>query len=43
MGGVPVIRANFAAVAKRSAPAVSPITCAAVSGPHPTQASSAGR
>jgi hypothetical protein len=35
IGAAPPVRASFESVANRSAPAISPISLAAVSGPHP--------
>jgi hypothetical protein len=35
IGAVPLVRASLASVPKRSAPAISPISFAAVSGPQP--------
>src|SRR4051812_20465405 len=43
IGAVPVWRANWASVAKRSAPAVRPIRAAGVSAPQPVSCSSRGR
>ena len=42
IGAAPPVRASLASVAKRSAPAISPISFAAVSGPQPRSASSCG-
>jgi hypothetical protein len=42
IGAAPPVRASLASVANRSAPAISPIGLAAVSGPHPRSASSCG-
>jgi AAA domain len=38
IGAIPAARANLASVAKRSAPAISPTSLAAVSGPQPRSA-----
>jgi hypothetical protein len=43
IGATPAARANFASVVNRSAPAVSAMSLAAVSGPQPGRSSSAGR
>jgi hypothetical protein len=42
IGAAPPVRASLASVANRSAPAISPISLAAVSGPQPRSASSCG-
>lgn len=42
IGAAPASRASLASVAKRSAPAISPISLAAVSAPQPASASSCG-
>jgi hypothetical protein len=42
IGAIPAARASLASVAKRPAPAISPTSLAAVSGPHPRSASSCG-
>ena len=42
IGALPPVRASFESVADRSAPAISPISLAAVSGPQPRSASSCG-
>src|SRR5918999_631921 len=43
MGAIPAARASLASVAKRSAPAISPTSLAAVSGPQPGSATSCGQ
>src|SRR6478672_8125882 len=43
MGAMPAARASLASEAKRSAPAISPTSLAAVSGPQPGSATSWGR
>jgi hypothetical protein len=42
IGAAPLVRASLASLAKRVAPAISPISLAAVSGPQPRSASSCG-
>src|SRR3954468_22205632 len=42
IGATPAARSGFAAVAKRCAPAISPTSLAAISGPNPGSASSCG-
>ena len=42
IGAIPAARASLASVAKRSAPAISPTSLAAVSGPQPRSATSCG-
>jgi hypothetical protein len=42
IGAIPAARASLASVAKRSAPAISPTSLAAVSGPQPRSATSSG-